>query len=274
MFPELFHIGSFTVHTYGVLLALGLVAALVVSARLAKRDGLPHERIYDLGLWILIAGLLGSKLLLFVVDGDYRNNPMRLFSFDFLRSGGVFYGGFLGGLFAAWFLIRWYKLDFWKVADAFAPGVAIGQAIGRQACFAAGCCYGKATDSIFGVHFTEKAHELTGVPIYDETTHSALYLHPTQLYESLFMFGVFALLYYLHGRKKFDGQIIILYAILYPIFRFTNEFFRADARGSLLGLNDAIGISTSQLISLIVAAGAIAFLIIRLRQTAQKNSVS
>ena len=202
MYPELFKIGSFAVPSYGVWLALALLSALFVAARLAKRDGLPQERIYDLGLWILIAGLLGSKLLLFIVNGDYTD-PMRIFTLDFLRSGGVFYGGFLGGLLAAWFLIRAYKLDFWKVSDAFAPGVALGQAIGRQGCFAAGCCWGKATNLPWGLQFSETAHEATGVPIFDETG-SALHLHPTQLYESFAMLAVFALLYYWHGKKGFQ----------------------------------------------------------------------
>lgn len=265
MFPELVRIGDFPIHTYGVLLALALLAALFVAARLAKRDGLPPEKIYDLGLWVLIAGLIGSKLLLFVVDADYRANPGRFFSLDFLRSGGVYYGGFLGGLAAAWFLIRYYKLPFWKTADALAAGVALGQAIGRQGCFAAGCCWGKPTLLPWGVHFTEAGHHNTGVPIVDEIGHD-LFLHPTQLYESFFMFGAFLLLYWLHKRKKFDGQILLVYAMLYSIFRFVNEFFRADPRGSIAGLNDAFSVSTSQFISILVGISALVFLILRLRK--------
>ena len=266
MFPEIIRFGDFVIHSYGVLLALALLAALFAAARLAKRDGLPSERIYDLGLWILIAGLLGSKLLLFVVDEDYRANPARFFSLDFLRSGGVYYGGFLGGLAAAWFLIRYYKLPFWKTSDALAAGVALGQTIGRQGCFAAGCCWGKPTDLWWGIHFTEAGHNNTGVPIVDETGHD-LFLHPTQLYESFFMFAVFLFLVWLHKRKRFDGQILIVYAMLYSVFRFINEFFRADPRGSVGGINDAFAISTSQLISILVAVGALVFLIIRLRKT-------
>ena len=265
MYPELFRIGDFPIHTYGVLLAAALLVALFAAARLGKNDGLPPERIYDLGLWILIFGLLGSKVLLFFVDEDYRSNPARFFSLDFLRSGGVYYGGFLGGLAAAWFLIRRYHLPFWKVSDALAPGVALGQAIGRQGCFAAGCCYGKPTNSIFGIHFTEAGHLNTGVPIVDEFGH-ALYLHPTQLYESFAMIAVFAFFYFLHRRKRFDGQILITYMILYPLIRFTIEFFRGDPRGDLLGMSSVTGLSTSQIISLLVAAGAFVFLILRLKK--------
>lgn len=271
MYPELFRIGNFPINTYGLLLALGMLLALFVASRLAARDGLPRERIYDLGLWTLIGGLLGSKLLMLVVDDTYRNNIWNVFSLDFLRSGGVYYGGFLGGFIALVFLIRWYKLPFWKVADAFAPAVALGQAIGRQGCFAAGCCWGKPTGLPWGVHFTEQAHEFTGVPIYGPTNED-LYLHPTQLYESITMLVVFGILVYLHRHKRFDGQVLVAYGIIYAIVRFLIEFVRDDPRGDFMGLTSLTGLSTSQIISLIVAAGAIVFMIWRLK-TAQKIAV-
>lgn len=260
MYPELFRIGNFPINTYGVLLAIGLMLALFVAARLAARDGLPRERIYDLGLWTIIGGLLGSKILMFFTEEN-----VNIFSLDFLRSGGVYYGGFLGGFFALVILIRFYKLSFWKVADAFAPGVALGQVFGRQGCFAAGCCWGKPTDSVFGVHFTEQAHEFTGVPIYGPGG-EALHLHPTQAYESLTMIVVFFILLYLHKKKRFDGQVLIAYGIIYGIVRFTIEFFRDDPRGDLFGLTSLTGLSTSQLISLLVAAGSVVFMIWRLKK--------
>jgi phosphatidylglycerol:prolipoprotein diacylglycerol transferase len=266
MYPELFRIGNFPINTYGVLLAVGLLLALFTASKLAARDGLPRERIYDLGLWTIIGGLVGSKILmLFTEEG------VNFFSLDFLRSGGVFYGGFLGGFFALVFLIRYYKLPFWKVADAFAPGVALGQFFGRQGCFSAGCCWGKPTDLFWGVHFTEQGHENTGVPIVDAAG-GALHLHPTQLYESFAMLIVFAILFYLHRHKRFDGQILIGYMILYSIIRFTIEFFRDDPRGDLFGLTTLTALSTSQIISLIVAAGAVGFMIYRLRKVQSLES--
>jgi phosphatidylglycerol:prolipoprotein diacylglycerol transferase len=261
MYPELFRIGSFPVTTYGLFLAVGMVLALFVASRLAARDGLPRERIYDLGLWTLVGGLLGSKILMFFVEDN-----VQIFSLDFLRSGGVYYGGFLGGFAAVAILIRYYKLPFWKVTDAFAPALALGQAFGRQGCFAAGCCWGKHTDLPWGVHFSEKGHEYTGVPIYGPDG-SDLYLHPTQLYESFFMLFVFAFLVYLHRHKKFDGQVLIAYGIIYSIFRFLIEFVRDDPRGDLFGLTTMTGLSTSQIISLVVALGAIVFMIMRLRSS-------
>jgi phosphatidylglycerol:prolipoprotein diacylglycerol transferase len=267
MYPELFRIGNFPINTYGVLLAIGLMLALYVAARLAARDGLPKERIYDLGLWTIIGGLLGSKILMFFTEDN-----VNIFSLDFLRSGGVYYGGFLGGLIALVFLIRFYKFSFWKVADAFAPGVALGQFFGRQGCFSAGCCWGKPTDLFWGVHFTEAGHENTGVPIVDAAG-GALHLHPTQLYESFAMLAVFGVLIYLHRRKRFDGQVLIGYMILYPIVRFTIEFFRDDPRGDLFGLTTLTGLSTSQILSLLVAVGAILFMIYRLRTAKSVEAV-
>src|SRR5919202_1670927 len=110
MYPELFRIGNFPINTYGVLLALAFLVALLIAARLAARDGLPRERVYDLGLWMLLAALVGSKVLMLWTEPEYRENPWHLFTLDFLRSGGVFYGGFLGAGLAAYFLIRHYKL--------------------------------------------------------------------------------------------------------------------------------------------------------------------
>jgi phosphatidylglycerol:prolipoprotein diacylglycerol transferase len=260
MFPELFRIGDFPVNTYGLLLAAGMLLALFAAARLAARDGLPRERIYDLGLWTLIGALLGSKILMFFTEDN-----VQIFSLDFLRSGGVFYGGFLGGFFTVIVLVRVYKLNFWKVADAFAPAVALGQFFGRQGCFAAGCCWGKPTDSALGVHFTEHAHEFTGVPIY-KPDGSELFLHPTQLYESFTMLIVFGILVLIHRKKRFDGQVLIAYGIIYSIVRFTIEIFRDDPRGDLFGLTDLTGLSTSQIISLVVAAGAVFIMIWRLKK--------
>lgn len=259
MFPELFKLGSFPVNTYGVLLAIGMLLALVTASKLAGRDGISKDRIYDLGLWTLMGGLLGSKVLMVFTEEN-----VNIFSLDFLRSGGVYYGGLIGGFVTVALLIRFYKLPFWKVADAFAPAVAIGQAVGREGCFAAGCCWGKSTSSIFGVHFTQKAHDFTGVPI--GTPESPIYLHPTQLYESLVMFAVFGFLLWLHKRKRFDGQVLVAYGIIYGIVRFSIEFLRDDPRGNLLGLTVATGLSTSQMISLFVVVCSIVFMIVRLKR--------
>ncbi|MDQ5845675.1 MAG: prolipoprotein diacylglyceryl transferase [Acidobacteriota bacterium] len=265
MYPVLFPIGNFPIHSYGVFLALAFLFAILVTVKLAARDGLPRQKIYDLCLWMLLASLIGSKILMFFTEPEYRDHPLQLLSLDFLRSGGVFYGGLLGAVVTGYLLMRHYKLPWWKTADACAPGIALGNFFGRQGCFAAGCCWGKPTTLPWGVKFSELGHEITGVP-----THA--YLHPTQLYESFSMLLVFFFLLWLHKHKRFSGQVILLYALLYSIIRFAIEFVRDDPRGDILGLTTLTGLSTSQIISIVVGLAALILLILRSRKTAAPAS--
>lgn len=264
MYPELIRIGSFPINTYGVFLAIAFLTAILITVRLAERDGLPRQKIYDLCLWMLLASLVGSKILMLFTEPEYRENPLGLLSLDFLRSGGVFYGGLLGAIIAGYLLIRHYKLPWWTTADACAPGIAIGNFFGRQGCFAAGCCWGKPTTLPWGVKFTELGHQITGVPI-------DTYLHPTQLYESFAMLLVFFFLLWLHKRKRFRGQVILTYALLYSVIRFSIEFVRNDPRGDILGLTTLTGLSTSQMISLIIGVAALILLILRRRRVHPVN---
>ncbi|HUK89110.1 MAG TPA: prolipoprotein diacylglyceryl transferase [Blastocatellia bacterium] len=241
MFPELFKIPGLgiTVSTYGVLLAVGFITALWLIATLAERDGLPKNKIYDLGLYILASALIGAKLLMVITDWSEYGSWREAFSLDVLRSGGVYYGGFLIAVAVSVLLMKIWRLPWGKTADAFAPGIALGHAIGRLGCFSAGCCWGKPTTSWIGVKFTEKAHQLTDVPI-----NSALV--PTQLIEAICNLAILLVLLWLRKRRVFDGQIIYAYGMMYAVVRFTVEFWRDDPRGTVLGL------STSQFISLLM----------------------
>jgi phosphatidylglycerol:prolipoprotein diacylglycerol transferase len=259
MYPELFKIGNFPINTYGVFLALAFLCAILIAVKLGARDGLRREKIYDLCLWMLVSSLIGSKILMLFTEPEYRDHPWQLLSLDFLRSGGVFYGGLISGILAGYLLIRRYKLPWWKTADACAPGIAIGNFFGRQGCFAAGCCWGKPTSLPWGVKFSELGHEITGVPV-------GIPLHPTQLYESFAMLIVFVFLLWLHKRRLFEGQVILFYALLYSVVRFSIEFFRDDPRGDVFGLTSATGLSTSQLISLVIGIGSLILLFNRWRK--------
>ncbi|HVF92250.1 MAG TPA: prolipoprotein diacylglyceryl transferase [Blastocatellia bacterium] len=262
MFPELFRIPGLGImlSTYGLLLAVAFIVALWSTARLAASDGLPKDRIYDLGLYILAAALVGSKLLMIATEWDsYGGDWRRIFSLDLLRSGGVYFGGFLAALLASVILMRKWRLPWRRTADAFAPGVAIGHAIGRLGCFSAGCCWGKPTASWIGVRFTEKASELTGVPI-------DVNLIPTQLIESVANLVLAGVLYLIYRRRRFDGQVIFSYMILYSIIRFTIEFWRDDPRGQVLGL------STSQFISVVMFIAGTALMIYHWRRTPARGA--
>jgi phosphatidylglycerol:prolipoprotein diacylglycerol transferase len=254
MFPRLFTIPAFelfgkawgpmSLPTYGALLAIAFLVGLWIVARQARREGLDPVVITDLAVWALIGGLLGARLLLVIVDWDhYWSNPRELWGL--LRSGGVFYGGLIGGIgVGVWYVLR-HNLSVWRVADVAAPAVVLGQAIGRLGCLAAGCCFGKPTDVAWAVTFrdAQAARELA-TPV--DTP-----LHPTQVYESMAAALVFAFLLWLAPRKRFHGQVAAAYVILYSASRFGIEFFRGDrARGFPFGGP----LSTSQIIALVLVA--------------------
>lgn len=249
MFPKLFEYAGLVIHTYGFLLAIAFIAGLSVSARAARRENIDPAKVYDLGLYIAISALLGAKALLLITEFDYYlQNPKEIFSLATLRSGGVYYGGFILAVIVGLSLTRHKKLPVWKMADLFAPGIALGQSIGRLGCFAAGCCYGKPTTLPWAVMFTNPySHETIGVPL-------MVHLHPTQIYEALASLIIFLILWRQLKQRQVDGQIFILYLALYSITRFMIEFLRGDeARGFVLsGL-----LSTSQFISLLLILLAI-----------------
>jgi phosphatidylglycerol:prolipoprotein diacylglycerol transferase len=260
MYPRLFtvpafdllgrNIGPLTLHSYGVLLALAFLAGLWVASRQARREGLDSGRITDMAVYVLIAGLLGAKLLLVIIEWPYYSaNPRELFTV--IQSGGVFYGGLLAALPVAWWYARRHRLDGWRTADALAPGVVIGQAIGRLGCFAAGCCHGRPSDVPWAVTFRDiYATRIVGTP-------TDVALHPTQLYEALACLAIFGLLLWLAPRKRFHGQVVVSYVLAYSVARFVIEFYRGDAaRGTVFG-----GLmSTSQLIAILLVVGALAVL--------------
>lgn len=240
--------GPFILHTYGFLLALAFLAGLYVAARQAKRAGLDANRVTDMAVWVLIAGLVGAKLLLLAVDWRfYSRNPREMLGI--FQSGGVFYGGLMGGMLIAWWYARRYALPGWATADALAPGLILGQAIGRLGCFAAGCCYGRPASVPWAVTFTDPyAARAVGTPM--DTP-----LHPSQLYESAAAFLLFLFLVWLAGRKRFQGQVVFAYAIGYSVIRFALEFWRGDGdRGTVFGG----ALSTSQLIAIVLVLGAAA----------------
>lgn len=229
MYPKLISIGSFYIPTYGVLVALGFLAGLMVTMRLATRAAIPAEKVTNLAMYCAIAGVLGAKLFMFLFDFSYYlNNPGEIFTMSTLQAAGVFHGGFIAALVTAAIYMRHHKLAVLPTMDVFAPGVALGQAIGRLGCFAAGCCWGRECDLPWGVRF--RSDFAAPVPL-DKA------LHPVQLYESCANFLLFALLYNLAQRKHRKGQIIGLYLMIYSTVRFFVEFFRNHEQSLVLGLS-------------------------------------
>ncbi|MEX2272048.1 MAG: prolipoprotein diacylglyceryl transferase [Vicinamibacterales bacterium] len=248
MHPILFELGSWPVYTYGVLLAAAYLLGLQLAVRRARHRGVDPARVMDLGIWIIIAALIGAKALLIVVDWDYyRSNPREIFSL--VRSAGVFYGGLIVATITGFALMRRYRLPVWTTADLYAPGIALGHVIGRMGCFFAGCCWGKPTDLPWAITFTNPAAALNvGTPL-------NVALHPTQLYEAGAELVILALLLTTERRGGyFAGRTFWLYMLLYGITRFIIEFYRGDPRGEMLGM------STSQFVSVLLVPLSLAML--------------
>ena len=249
MYPELFSIGPLTVYTYGVLLAASYLLGLQFAMVRARKWGLDANRVFDLGIYIIIAALVGAKALLLVTDfRQFTASPAEFLSLA--RSAGVFYGGLILAIAVAFWYIHRHRMPFWTTCDAFAPAIALGHVTGRLGCFAAGCCYGKPTNVPWAVIFTNPAAAANvGTPL-------GIPLHPTQLYEAGAELLILVLLLATERRgRPFPGRTFWLYMILYAVSRYTIEFYRGDPRGVVLG------VSTSQFISLVLAPLAIAMLI-------------
>jgi len=248
MHPELFKLGPLTIHTYGVLVAAGFLLGLGLAVRQAKKEGIPPDKIVDLGFYILLSALIGSRLLYILINAShYLKNPLDIFKI--WEGGLVFYGGLLLAVPTVLWYIKKNSLGVWSIADIFAPSIAIGHALGRLGCFFAGCCYGKTAEGLpWAVTFTDpESLAIVGVP-----------LHPTQIYESLGEFINFLILITLRRYKSFNGQLFLTYIILYSVLRFIVEFFRGDVgRGFIMSQ-----LSLSQGISILMFLVAVAGLLI------------
>jgi len=251
VFPQLFHIGRFFLPTYGVLVSTGVLIGLWVSVRNSRKQGIDPDDAWNLGIMVVLCGIIGAKILYIVNDWSYySSHPGEIFSWSTMQAGGVFSGGLIGAGAAAIWYIRKHRMPALATWDGFAPGLALGHAIGRVGCFAAGCCYGKPTQHFWGVTFTNPIANLNsytplGVP-----------LEPTQLFEAAVELANFFILMWLFKRKKFDGQVLAAFLMLYGVARYFLEFIRDDpGRGSVFG-----GIMTgTQLISicLVITGGFI-----------------
>lgn len=173
----------------------------------------------------------------------------------FWAGGLTYYGGFLGASAAAWWLLKRDRFPFWKAADMAGFAIPLGLGFGRMGCLLAGCCFGLRTDGPLGLAFpggspaSEAQFKLKELASARLESHP---VHPTQIYESAVSFAIAAVcLLYVHGRKRYDGQVFVWFLALYALGRFALEFLRADDRGGLLGL------STSQLIGLALVGVAL-----------------
>ena len=300
MHPVLFSLFGYPFYIYSLMITLGCVAGIWLCVRYARQVGISQILMLDLCWWLILGGYLGSRVVFMVVnwrdhwypcvDYQYYNTisgrpPLE--SADcwpliaFWSGGLVFYGAFLGGIVVLWWFTRRHKLSLLKIADAIFPAFAIGQFFGRLGCLAAGCCWGKPTDFIWGLEFPRGsmvyAQHLKRDWIESGAAH-AIPIHPTQLYDSLYGLGLFIVLTWIRRNKRYHGQVFLWWLVLYPLLRSTVEMFRGDTdRGYVFRvvyepLNYWLGIpkgsitflSTSQFISLsVMFASLIGILMIR-----------
>ena len=244
-------LGPFTVHGYGLMIGLGVVAALSIIWKRTERRGRAQDEATILALLVIVLGFIGAKLLYILTNlPEFFADPLSILGSE----GFVVYGGILLGIATLVIRCRIKRDDplFWS--DLMLPAVSLAQAFGRVGCFLAGCCYGKETTSALGVIFPEGCAAPAGVRLW-----------PVQLFSAFGDLLIFALLLLAERKYPKRGFVTALYLVLYGVGRFLIEFFRNDPRG-------AVGIfSTSQFISLFVTAAGIAALI-AVRKNAKKSA--
>ncbi|HCU26001.1 MAG TPA: prolipoprotein diacylglyceryl transferase [Deltaproteobacteria bacterium] len=263
MHPVLFKIpwgGGLEIHSYGVMVALGFLAALAWIRYQAPRAGLPAGKMLDFAFWMMVSAIVGSRLAFLIVEWRYYlAHPAA--ALRVWEGGLVFYGGLLACIWVAWVYLKRHALNFWKVADVFMPGVALGHSLGRIGCFLAGCCYGRTCDphAWYALHFPTGEETLApgGLPLY-----------PTQWIESAANLLIFLFLAWRSRKKAFDGQILLLYLITYSILRIAIELLRGDQeRGFVIGH----WLSTSQFLSGLLLVTALFVLFYRRGRDHESN---
>jgi phosphatidylglycerol:prolipoprotein diacylglycerol transferase len=246
VFPRILDTGHFFLPTYGLMAALGLIFGLMLIIHVGRRQGLDPDKLWNLGIIAILAGIIGAKILYLINEFSYyRDHPGDIFSFSTFQAGGVWSGGFVLALISCIWYMRRNDMPILRTCDAFAPGLALGHAFGRVGCFAAGCCWGRETHAPWAVTFHNPlASQVVGTPL-------GVPLHPTQLYEMVVELANCIFLVWLIKRKKFEGEIIATYMILYGIARYFIEFTRSESCGS-----EVLGFMTgTQAISLLLIIG-------------------
>lgn len=253
MKPILFHFGDLSLHSFGVMVALGFLAGLWVAARNARQAGLSGDVVYDLAPWLVIGGLVGARALYVISywDRDFAGRPISEV-FAVWKGGLVFYGGLIVATLAGIWRLHQLKLPIWTLADCLAPGIVLGHVFGRFGCLLNGCCYGRPYDGFGAIRFP-KDHVTGGAPI-----------HPAQLYEAGLNLLFFGLLMTAFSRRKFPGQVFCLYLMGYAVLRSTVEVFRGDYAQETPGAISRL--TPGQFTSiLILGAGVVLFQILRSR---------
>lgn len=250
MLPELFSIGPVTIYSYGLMIAIGVIAAIWLGEHEAKVSGVAKDGfLTEVGIISVVGGFLGAKILYFItILPEILKDASKLKE---LSNGFVVYGGLIGGILTAYVYCRIKKVEFWRAFDLATPLIALAQGFGRIGCFLAGCCYGQHTDSVFGVVFHNSLYAPTGERVF-----------PIQLVSSGLDFLNFLFLYILWKKTDWKkGMSGTVYIITYSIGRFILEFFRGDLERGSVGV-----LSTSQFISIFTLVIGVALFVYRMKR--------
>lgn len=241
MHPVFLQFGTLKIYSYGLFVALGFVAAVRIAAAEMERKGVDRERFYEMGVWVVVAAILGARAFhVAVFWKQYALAPLEALK---LWNGGlVFYGGFVGATAAGILYVRRHGIPVLPAADACALGIPLGLAFGRVGCTLAGCCFGKPTESRWAIVFTDPSGL---APLFRP-------LHPTQIYEALASLAIFGFLYAARERFRTPGMLFWTTLVLYGAARFFLETYRDDPRGFVLGFSE------SQVVSFVLVAYALA----------------
>ncbi len=216
--PVLFHLGPIALSWYGIMVATATIVGVWLALREARRKGLPTEKIADLAVWIIVSGFVGARLLHVIDRWDlYAANPMSILA---IQNGGLailgaVLGGTLAGVVGAWRM----GLPVFRLSDAVAPGLILGQGIGRFACLFTGDSVGPATDGTWGIVYLNPGAMVPQLGVAYQ---------PTFMYEQLGDFAIFAVIWLLRGRLTRDGSLFALYLGLYGLNKFAITFLRTE----------------------------------------------
>ena len=231
---ETFEVFGFEIAYYGILVVIGMMLGLMIMNREAKRLGENSEKYWDMGVIMLMAGVLGARIFYVVFAWDrYKNDLLSIFN---IRNGGLaIYGGIFGALLAVYIYGRVQKISFPRMLDCIAPGLLIGQVIGRWGNFFNREVFGGYTNNILAMQLpatvVRDSKEITQ-QMWDNVVNLGgldfIQVHPTFLYEGLWNLGVFVIIWLYRKNKKFDGEIFMMYLVGYGLGRFWIEGVRTD----------------------------------------------